>query len=230
MPAVLAYLLLVFLAASVPFGLVVSTLYGGQVDIRLAGSGNVGATNVARVYSWRLAGPVLLLDLAKGLVPVLLLPLFFPEAGLWLQSAVVLTAFLGHCFTPYLEWQGGKGVATGAGGLLAVMPAPTLIAGGVWLLTLMGTGRSSVAALFAVLGVVAASALLAPGKLPLVVVLGVAVALRHVSNIRRLVRGTETTVVRPVRWGRERSEEAEARDLLEQDPAGRKARAESAEA
>lgn len=227
MPAVLAYLILVFLVASVPFGVVVTTLYGGDVDIRVAGSGNVGATNVARVYSWRLAGPVLVLDMAKGLIPVLLLRFFFPEASRWLEAAVVMTAFLGHCFPPYLEWRGGKGVATGAGGLLGVMPGPTVVAGILWVLTLMGTGRSSMAALVAVLGVVLATAILEPAGLPLVVLLGTAVALTHVSNIRRIMRGTEGAVVRPVRWGRERPEHAEALDLLDQDPAGRKARAAS---
>ncbi|MCO4744970.1 MAG: glycerol-3-phosphate acyltransferase [Proteobacteria bacterium] len=227
MPAVLAYLLLVYLVAAVPFGLVITTLYGGDVDIRTAGSGNIGATNVARVYSWNLAGPVMALDMAKGLVPVLLLPVFFNEPPLALQGAVVLTAFLGHCFPAYLEWRGGKGVATGAGGLLGVIPGPTLIAGGLWVVTLMTTGRSSVAALIAVLGVVAATAWMSPWAIPLVVLIGVGVALTHVSNIRRIVAGTETTIVRPVTWGRERPEDAEARDLLEQGPAGRKAREES---
>lgn len=229
MPAILAYLTLVYLVAAVPFGLVVTTLYGGDVDIRMSGSGNVGATNVARVYSWRLAAPVLLLDMAKGLLPVLLLRVFFPDATIWLQSAVVMTAFFAHCFPAYLEWRGGKGVATGAGGLLGVMPVPTLIAALVWLATLMGTGRSSVAALLGVLGVVTATALIEPNHLPLVVLLGVSVALTHASNIRRIVRGTETSVVKPVRWGRERPEDAVARDLLEQDPGGRKARAEPAD-
>lgn len=227
MPAVLAYLLIVYLVAAVPFGLVITTLYGGDVDIRRAGSGNIGATNVARVYSWRLAGPVLALDAAKGLLPVLLLPVFFSEPSAWLEAAVVMTAFMGHCFPAYLDWRGGKGVATSAGGLLGVLPTPTLIAMGAWVATLLASGRSSIAALMAVLTAVAATAILDPSGLPLVVLIGVSVALTHISNIQRIVRGTEESVVKPVRWGRERPEDAVARDLLEQGPSGRSTRLES---
>ncbi len=212
------YLVLVYLVAAVPFGLVATTLYGGDVDVRAAGSGNIGATNVARVYGWRLAGPVLLLDGAKGLLPVLLAPWVY-DGGLAWQTAVGAAAFIGHCWPVYLEFRGGKGVATGAGVMVAIAPVPTLFAVVLWGGILGVSGRSSVAALGATLGLVALSWWMRPAVLPIAALLALGIAVRHLTNIRRIVRGEEQQVIRPVRWNR-REGQPTAEEVLSQGPAG----------
>src|SRR5690606_36079791 len=121
---------------AVPVGVVVTTLFGGDEDVRREGSGNIGATNVARVHGWRLAVPVMILDVGKGLVPVLVAgwawPGLLPGVELAWLTAVGLVAFLGHCYPIYLAFHGGKGVATGAGAILAIAPLPTLVAVATW--------------------------------------------------------------------------------------------------
>jgi glycerol-3-phosphate acyltransferase PlsY len=219
--AQLAFLFLAYLLASVPFGLVVTTLYGRDVDIRATGSGNIGATNVARVYGWRLAGWVIALDVGKGFVPVLLARLLWPDVGLWWPGLVALWCFFAHCFPAYLEFRGGKGVATGAGGLLALSPWVTVPAVGVWVTVVAATGRSSVAALTSVVAVCALAWFVHPAVLPIVGLFGVGVFLTHATNIRRLVRGEESQVVRPVRWSRGPATEGlTVEQVLAQGPGG----------
>lgn len=219
MLAAVAMLGLTYLVAAVPFGLVVTTLYGDDVDIRGAGSGNIGATNVARLYGWRLAAPVVALDVAKGFAPVALAQLMWPEWGGWWPGLVALVAFWGHCRSVFLEFRGGKGVATGAGGLLAVAPLPTLGAAAVWITVVAITGRSSIGALTAVLSAVGLVAWLDPQTLGLVGLIAASVAVTHISNIRRIVKGEEKQVINPVRWRRSVAAPT-AEHLLEQAPSG----------
>jgi acyl phosphate:glycerol-3-phosphate acyltransferase len=214
------YVVLAYLLAAVPFGLVVTTLYGGDADIRTSGSGNIGATNVARVYGWGLAASVVALDIAKGFVPVLLARALWPDAGPWWPALVLMTAFVAHCFPVYLEFRGGKGVATAAGGLLALTPWVALAAGAVWALTLRLSGRSSIAALAGTVTVVAVAGLVDPAVLPVVLLVAAGIVATHVPNIRRLARGEEGTVVRPVRWGRASEAQVDTEALLRQGPAG----------
>ena len=221
MVAMLIFLGLTYLIASLPFGVIVTTLWGGDVDIRAAGSGNIGATNAARVYGWGLAAPVVALDVAKGFVPVLIARLVWPDLELWWASMIAVTAFVGHCYSIYLEFRGGKGVATGAGGLLAVTPIPTLIAAAVWGAVLAWTGRSSVAALLSAMVLVVVATLYNPYVVPLVLVLAVGVVITHLTNIGRLVRGQETAVIQPVRWRRSGTGEDEDTDrALQEAPGG----------
>ena len=210
-----------YLVAAIPFGLVLSTLYGGDEDIRSAGSGNIGATNVARVVGWRIAGPALILDVAKGFLPVLGARYLWPDLGLWWAGLVAGVAFLAHCFSVYLEFRGGKGVATGAGGMLALAPVPTLLAAALWALVLATTGRSSVGALTAAMGLIGLAWWLQPDVVPVVVLLAIGIGLTHLSNIRRLMQGQERQVVRPVRWrGRRGGAVDDPSALLEQGPSG----------
>src|SRR6202047_834754 len=109
-----------YLLGSIPFGLLLTKLFGGG-DVRKAGSGNIGATNVARV-----AGPLpgiltLLLDAAKGAAAVWLAARFSNESATWMVIAA-LAALLGHCFPIWLHFRGGKGVATGGGGFFGFFP------------------------------------------------------------------------------------------------------------
>jgi glycerol-3-phosphate acyltransferase PlsY len=200
---------------------VVTTLRGGDVDLRAAGSGNIGTTNVARLYGWRTAIGVLLMDVAKGLLPVLYAVALFPSAGLWWPTLVGATAFVGHCYPITLGFRGGKGVATGGGAMLAIAPQPTLIAAAAWLALLGLTGRGSVASLGATASLVLAILALEPAVLPAAVLLAAGVFATHTSNLRRLAQGEEAAVVQGVRWGRtaaHRPEQVAA--MLEQGPAG----------
>ena len=212
------WLLLTYLVGAIPFGLVICTLYGGDQDIRSAGSGNIGATNVKRVYGWRLAIPTLVLDIAKGFVPTLLAVWAWPDANLLWPALVAAAAFLGHCYSIYLEFHGGKGVATGAGGVLAIAPVPTLGAAVIWGILLAATGRSSVASLLAAISLVGLCAWWSPNTIPGVALLAVGICLTHVSNIRRLMAGEESQVVHSVRWGRPAA--ADAATVVEQGPGG----------
>jgi len=214
----LAFLVLTYAVAAVPFSVVVTTLWGADVDVRTGGSGNPGATNVARIYGWGLGGTVLALDVLKGAVPVALARLLWPAWDPWWGMAVALIAFLAHVFPIYLEFRGGKGVATASGGLLALAPLPTLLAAALWTGLLAITGRSSVAALGATAAAIGLSVWLAPQVLVLAAVLGLAIAVTHTSNLRRLWRGEESAVIRPVRWSTR--PEGGAVEALEQGPAG----------
>lgn len=141
-----------FLCGSIPFGVLVTRWKAG-VDVRTQGSGNIGATNVARVAGKKLGVVVLLLDAAKGAVAVVVARSLLPELPL-LHAAVGLMAFLGHVFPPWLRFRGGKGVATALGVLLVLVPVAALIGAGVYLAVLLSIRVSSIGSL---LGGIAAS-------------------------------------------------------------------------
>lgn len=211
------FLIVAYLVAAIPFALVLTTLFGGDADVRVTGSGNVGATNVARVYGWGLAAPVLILDILKGFIPVVLAGWMWPEHAVWWQGSVALAAFVGHCFPVYLEFRGGKGVATGAGALLAITPVPVLMGMLVWVGVLVVWGRSSVAALLAALVVALVCGVTEEWDRSAIVILVVAgVAYTHIANIRRLWMGEEAQVIRPVRF----NSASTGPEVLRQNPAG----------
>ncbi|MBX7457744.1 glycerol-3-phosphate 1-O-acyltransferase PlsY [Qipengyuania sp. 1NDH17] len=182
--------LLGYAFGSIPFGLILAKL-AGKGDIRQQGSGNIGATNVLRTGSKGLAAATLLLDLAKGLVPVLIAwNLFWQEIG-W----TALFAVIGHCFPVWLGFKGGKGVATNAG----VSFGLGLLFGGVyavtWLSVLAITRISSLAGMAAV--VVTALVAFFTGETTIAYVLALIAALvlwLHRENIGRLAKGTEPKV------------------------------------
>ena len=145
-------ILAAYLVGAVPFGYLAACWRG--VDILKEGSGNIGATNVARVLGKQWGFLVFLLDFAKGALPVwvagqaastLTLELSPEAAGV----AAGVAAFLGHLFPIYLGFRGGKGVATGAGIVLVLVPGPTLIALAAWLLVVVGSRYVSLASLVA---------------------------------------------------------------------------------
>ena len=113
-----------YLAGSVPFGVLLTRWLTGT-DPREAGSGNIGATNVARVAGKKLGVVVLLLDAGKGALPVGVATFVAPGEP-WVHAAVGLAAFLGHVFPPWLRFKGGKGVATALGVLVVLLPLSAL--------------------------------------------------------------------------------------------------------
>ena len=116
-PYIAAAFAAAYLLGSIPFGLILTNLSGGE-DLRKTGSGNIGATNVLRTDNKRLAAATLLLDGAKGVVAVLVAKLFGPDIAIVAATG----AFLGHLFPIWLKFRGGKGVATALGILLARAP------------------------------------------------------------------------------------------------------------
>jgi acyl phosphate:glycerol-3-phosphate acyltransferase len=201
---VLAALLLcvgiAYLSGSLPWGLWVGRFARG-VDVRTLGSGNLGATNVYRSLGPGLGVLTLLLDLAKGALPVWLLPhaafaAAFPGGPEWCRLAVGFAAVAGHVWTFLAGFRGGKGVATTAGVLLALAPAAFGVFVLVFLLVVAVTrfislGSTLGAAAFAVaLGFIAPGGLRSPTFL-LGLLLALLVVFRHRDNFRRLLRGEE---------------------------------------
>jgi len=162
---------------------------GRGIDLREHGSKNLGATNVYRILGWKYAIPVALFDIAKGAVPVLV----FSHPA-WLAVAAGGAAVLGHMFSPYVRFKGGKGVATAAGMFLALAPVAVLIAIPVWGICLWVTGYVSLSSIFAVLTVPIWVTLLQPSS-PYVfwasIALVVLIIFAHRKNISRLLDGTE---------------------------------------
>ena len=176
------------LLGAVPTGYALGALTQG-VDVRAGGSGNIGATNVNRLLGWRLGLLTLGLDALKGAIPAGLGLLLWPT----LPAAPMLgvAALLGHCWSPLLDWRGGKGVATAAGVGLVLAPGPTLIAAALWGLTVGLSRRSSLGALVGAVALpVAALALASPHASALLLLTGV-VMVRHRENWARLRAGAE---------------------------------------
>ena len=182
------YLFLTWLLAGIPTGQILALLYA-DVDLREQGSGNIGATNAARVLGRGIGAATLVGDFAKGLIPVALAGTV--GAGSFFAGIVAMVAFLGHCFSPYLAFRGGKGVATTAGAMLALAPLPTLLTVGGWGLTVGLTRKSSLGALAAVFLLPLLVAWLAPQWTSVSLILAFGVAVRHLDNVRRLLAGTE---------------------------------------
>ena len=183
-----------YLAGSIPFGLLLARRVAG-VDVRTAGSGNIGATNVARTAGRRLGVATLLLDAAKGGVPAAAtaLALGAPHDGGW-AAAAGLAAFLGHVFPPWLAFRGGKGVATAFGAFVVLTPWLALFAAAVFAFAFGLSGIASLSSLAAAAALAAGCATFhgtdgAVTRVSLVVL--VVVVVRHQGNIRRMLRGEE---------------------------------------
>ncbi|NMW31129.1 glycerol-3-phosphate 1-O-acyltransferase PlsY [Altererythrobacter sp. RZ02] len=182
--------LLGFVLGSVPFGLLL-TRAAGLGDVRDIGSGSIGATNVLRTGNKGLAAATVLLDAAKGVVPVLVAAHFWPGT----QGIAAVAAVTGHCFTPWLKFKGGKGFATAAGILLALAWPVMLVCAAIWAATLAISRISSVSSMTTV---VAAPVVGWVMGYPAVVIPLIAVAaivlIQHRANIGRLMRGEEPKI------------------------------------
>jgi glycerol-3-phosphate acyltransferase PlsY len=189
---------LAYLFGSIPFGLLVGRLFFG-IDIREHGSGNVGTTNVFRVLGKRAGIAVFAFDLLKGFVPALVASLLFEP---WPTIFVAAAPVVGHMYSPFLKGRGGKGVATGAGVVLALAPVVFLTILAAWVVLVLVTRYVSLASIVAAV------------SLPVLVILGddpvpyqiaavlvaAIVVFAHRGNIERLLHGTEPRVRLP--WGR----------------------------
>jgi glycerol-3-phosphate acyltransferase PlsY len=194
---------LAYLLGSIPFGYLLVRVFLKQ-DIRASGSGNIGATNVARAGARGLGVATLLLDLSKGLAAVLLAfwvashvsPLMSQAQKFDLATMAAVAAVVGHCFPMWLAFRGGKGVATALGVFLALVPRATLCILGVFLVVLLLTRYVSLASimaaiafpLFAFYFVREPSALVIFGFLAIPLL----ICVKHWGNIQRLVAGTES--------------------------------------
>lgn len=184
------FLLLSFLSGSIPFGILVARLFKAP-DPRTVGSGNIGATNVARAAGAKAGVLTLLLDILKGMVPVLVARHLFPDSSFLIWCG--LAAILGHCYSPFLRFNGGKGVATGAGVFLAINPKAFLLALMVFALTF---GLSRIVSLSSILSALSMPlwmfALTGNAKNALITLLISAfIVYRHKENINRLLKGEE---------------------------------------
>lgn len=193
-----------YIIGATPFGYLAGRMRG--VDIREHGSGNVGATNVIRVLGKGIGLPVFALDVVKGWLPVMLARWVLERQGIpsvWPEIAAAVGAVLGHNFTFWLRFKGGKGIATSAGGFLALVPIPLVVAIIVWALLFLTTRYVAVGSIGAAIAVPASAAVLHAWRgepaLPLVgfaTVVGLLAIWRHRSNIRRLLKGTENRFTR----------------------------------
>jgi glycerol-3-phosphate acyltransferase PlsY len=193
-PSLLSALALGYLFGSVPFGLLLTRIFGAP-DIRSIGSGNIGATNVLRTGRKGLAAATLLCDILKGTAAVLLAQYLFGAAG---ALAGGLGAFLGHLFPVWLRFRGGKGVATFIGVLLGFSWIAVVAFALVWLALAALTRYSSLSGMTACAAtplILWGLGLSAPALLFLV--LAMLVIVTHRANIARLVGGTETKIGQP---------------------------------
>ena len=195
-----------YMLGSIPWGYIIGRIYG--VDVRTVGSKNIGATNVTRAVG-RIPGKIcFVLDFLKGGLPVLAAQQI-AAAGVWKSGAelvvvaVMLATILGHIFPVFLQFKGGKGVSTAAGSIMALAPIPLIAAFAVWVVVFLVSRYVSLASIsaaavlpvvawaFAVAGI---GSPVAHSKLTLIflTVIAVLAIVRHHSNIRRLLNGTES--------------------------------------
>jgi glycerol-3-phosphate acyltransferase PlsY len=181
-----------YLLGAVPTSYLLARWMAG-VDLRQHGSKNLGATNLYRLLGWKAAIPAGAFDVAKGAAPVLAYLAVTREPAWW-ALVVGAAAVLGHVFSPFVSFRGGKGVATAAGVFLAYVPGAIGAAAVVWIGLVAATGYVSLGSIAAALAFPVLVRLLYPSRLTAFWVAGCValfVIFNHRSNIRRLLKGTE---------------------------------------
>ena len=190
----LLLILAAYAAGAIPTSLWVGRLFH-RVDLRREGSGNLGATNVFRVLGWKTALPVVLVDILKGWAPAALFPQVGADGGAGWGMAYGAASILGHVFSFWVGFRGGKGVATSAGVFLALAPIGTGVAVAVWIVAVWTTGFVSVGSIAAALTLPAVLLVTPVARepliLPVTVLLAAFVLWTHRTNIGRLLRGEE---------------------------------------
>jgi len=194
------FFILAYLVGGIPFGLLLAKWFAG-VDVKSSGSGSIGATNVLRVVketnpklAKKLGAATLALDALKGIVVLLIAMMIgLSEATLW---GIAVLAVIGHCFSPYLNFEGGKGVATGMGVMIIMLPIETSIALVVWAIGAKVIRISSLSSMTALLALVIASFILKPemAHAP-VIIIAFILFYKHIPNFVRLFKGEEKRVI-----------------------------------
>lgn len=176
-----------FLLGSIPFGLIFAKIR--NVDIQSLGSGNIGATNVARFLGWKIGLLTFALDFLKGVIPTYLGVCYTP-----FPTLVGIAAVLGHIFNPWMRFEGGKGISTAAGVFMVLVPKAFFVIFGIWIV------------LFLILRIVSVGSIVAAISLPIFVyvfygdnyqtlygsiIIAIIVVIAHRDNIRRLLKGKE---------------------------------------
>ena len=192
-----------YILSGIPFGYLLAKQFAG-VDIKSAGSGNIGATNVLRVVkekdpklAKKLGAVTLFLDAIKGVVVIFIAKVLgAPEGVLW---TLAVLAVLGHCFSVFLAFEGGKGVATGFGVLLVMMPIPALIAIATWVVAAKGLKISSLSSLIGLIAFIIASYVIYPevpgiGSHAPLWIIAIVIFYKHIPNIIRLFKKEEGKV------------------------------------
>ena len=197
------FFLAAYLIGSIPFGSILAKTFAG-VDITTAGSKSIGATNVLRVVketnpklAKKLGIATVLLDALKGTL-VLLVAMYYgvSDSTLW---AIAILAVLGHCYSIYLGLEGGKGVATGLGVYLVLIPIPTLIGAVVWIVCAKVLKISSLSSLLGLVGVIISATFLNDGlnvgsNVPMYIIAFI-IIYKHIPNIIRIIKGEEKKVI-----------------------------------
>jgi len=200
-PNIIFYIL-AYLIGSIPFGLLLAKKYAG-VNVKESGSKSIGATNVLRVVketnpslAKKLGIATVLLDALKGAFVILIaLSYNMSTETLW---AIAVISVLGHCYSAYLGFEGGKGVATGLGVFLVLIPLPTLIGALIWGFCAKVLKISSISSLLGLVGVVISAIILNNGlniesNAPMYIITFI-IFYKHIPNIVRLVKGQEGKV------------------------------------
>jgi acyl-phosphate glycerol 3-phosphate acyltransferase len=203
MENIIAYIV-AYLLGGVPFGLIFARIFGG-VDIQKEGSGSIGATNVLRVLKQtnpKIAKKVAILtvvfDALKGMLPILIAKfLGISPSVLW---AMAVFSVIGHCYSPFLKFEGGKGIATGAGVLAIFLPLEIVIALLIWFIVGKILKISSLASLAALVGFIISCLIIHPqipdiNSYAPIFIIAFFVVYKHIPNIKRLFNGQEKKVI-----------------------------------
>lgn len=196
-PALILALVLCYFCGAIPFGMIVARMRG--VDIQAVGSGNIGATNVWRTLGPRAGSAVFILDVLKGFAaPFIAKELLGHDAYVGIALCAAM-AVIGHTFSVFLRFRGGKGIATGLGVFLGLLPLHALACFALWGVVLLITRMISAASIAACIAALAV-ALFGGAPLPYAVVIafmGIVALLKHIPNIKRIMAGTEPRVGQP---------------------------------
>ena len=194
------FFIIAYLVGGIPFGLLLAKKFAG-VDVKANGSGSIGATNVLRVVketnpslAKKLGATTLALDAFKGIFVLIIASLFgMSEATLW---AIAVLSVIGHCYSPYLGFEGGKGIATGMGVMMFMLPIETIIALIIWAVGAKTIKISSVSSLAGVGALLISSFIIHPemAHSPIVFIVFI-LYYKHIPNIIRLFKGEEKRVV-----------------------------------
>jgi glycerol-3-phosphate acyltransferase PlsY len=200
-PNILFYIF-AYLVASIPFGLILAKQFAG-INIQESGSKSIGATNVLRVVketnpqlAKKLGIATILLDAFKGMAVLFIAMVYgMSNETLW---AIAVISVLGHCYSVYLNFEGGKGVATGLGVLLVLIPMPTIIGAIIWGFSAKVLKISSISSLIGLMGVVIFASVFNNNlgidtNAPLYIITFI-ICYKHIPNILRLIQGEERKV------------------------------------